>query len=360
MAINAYTGLMGSGKTYEVVLSVILPAIKAGRDVVTNIRGLQYELICSHLKEPDAGCEFGKIRVVNNEHVQGDVFFPTYNDVDQRFEYNEKTVVQPGNLVAIDEAWRPWGTDSKCIKAHMSFFREHRQCVDAKGVSCDLVVITQDIGDIHKLLKAVVEMSLRFTKLKTLGLFKRYRIEVYEGARLYKTKLTNWSTRNYDKAIFPLYKSYASDSGAGIEKVVDGRQNIFKSGVFVVPVVLAVVFLGLGVWGVSSFFSGAWLEKKPETASTDKGVKTDATTQNTASTVPTIPAQQSHAAALAGAPSASAAGASILGAVTIGGDTWAVLSSSEGMRIASPSMIRSRGVSAVSVDSDKAVPAYLR
>jgi zona occludens toxin len=35
MAINAYTGLMGSGKSYEVVSSVILPAVKSGRRVVS-------------------------------------------------------------------------------------------------------------------------------------------------------------------------------------------------------------------------------------------------------------------------------------------------------------------------------------
>ncbi|HBU30451.1 MAG TPA: Zonular occludens toxin [Thiobacillus sp.] len=356
MAINAYTGLMGSGKTYEVVLSVILPAIKSGRDVVTNIRGLQYELICAHLKEPNAGCEFGKIRVVNNEHVQGDDFFPAYNDTLQKFEYTDKTVVQPGNLVAIDEAWRPWGTDSKCIKAHMSFFREHRQCVDAKGTSCDLVVITQDIGDIHRLLKAVIEMSLRFTKLKTLGLSKRYRIEIYEGARLYKTKLTNWSTRNYDKAIFPLYKSYASDSGAGIEKVIDGRQNIFKSGMFVVPVVLAVLFLGGGIWGMTRFFSGAGLEEKPLVASVENN--------SGAPGAPGAVGQSSPAASKPASPSmsqssASVVSASIAGTVRIGSDDWVVLATADGLRMVSPSLVYSRGVSAITKDDLKAVPSYL-
>ena len=45
MAINAYTGLMGSGKTYEVVSSVVLPALLKGRRVVSNIEGLDYEEI---------------------------------------------------------------------------------------------------------------------------------------------------------------------------------------------------------------------------------------------------------------------------------------------------------------------------
>jgi zona occludens toxin len=41
MPINAYVGLMGSGKSYEVVSSVIVPAVSQGRRVVTNVEGLQ-------------------------------------------------------------------------------------------------------------------------------------------------------------------------------------------------------------------------------------------------------------------------------------------------------------------------------
>lgn len=352
MAINAYTGLMGSGKTYEVVLSVVLPAIKSGRDVVTNIRGLQYDLICAHLKEPDEGREFGKIRVVNNEDVQGGDFFPVYNDKDQKFDYTSATVVQPGDLVAIDEAWRPWGTDSKCIKNHMSFFREHRQCVNAQGVSCDLVAITQDIGDIHRLLKAVIEMSLRFTKLKTLGLSKRYRVEVYEGSRLYKTKLTTWNTRSYNKAIFPLYKSYASETGSGVEKIIDSRQNIFRSGAFLLPVVLAVVFIGGGIWSLFDFFSGASLAKK-------KGGPPIEQTQPS-SVVPSTLNPQTAASAALGAPSGgSGPASSIAGSITVAGDSWAVLSNADGLSIASPSLIYSRGVTAITKDANKSIPAYL-
>jgi zona occludens toxin len=349
MAINAYTGLMGSGKTYEVVLSVLLPAIKSGRDVVTNIRGLNYELICAHLAKPVDGCEFGKIRVVNNQQVQGGDFFPVYNDTDQKFEYSEKTVVQPGDLVAIDEAWRPWGTDSKCVKVHMSFFREHRQCVNSKGQSCDLVVISQDIGDIHSLLKNVIEMTMRFTKLKTLGMSKRYRIDIYEGAKLYKTKLTSWSTCTYDKRIFPLYKSYASESGTGVEKVIDDRQNLFKSGTFFIPLILAVVFIGLGIWKVGAFFSPA------------THAKTEAGAPGTeAATVPAAPLPNTlPASAVPPSSEVSGAGHVIAGSITLGNDKWTVLNGPDGLRVVSPSMVRSIGPAAMSVDGSGARPAYL-
>lgn len=40
MAISAYVGIPGSGKSYEVVASVIIPACIAGRRIVSNIYGL--------------------------------------------------------------------------------------------------------------------------------------------------------------------------------------------------------------------------------------------------------------------------------------------------------------------------------
>jgi zona occludens toxin len=37
MAIKVYVGLMGSGKSYEVVSNVIVPALGRGRRVISNI-----------------------------------------------------------------------------------------------------------------------------------------------------------------------------------------------------------------------------------------------------------------------------------------------------------------------------------
>jgi len=40
MAINVYSGVMGSGKSYEVVQGPLLDAIASGRRVVTNVDGI--------------------------------------------------------------------------------------------------------------------------------------------------------------------------------------------------------------------------------------------------------------------------------------------------------------------------------
>lgn len=343
MAVNAYTGLMGSGKTYEVVASVILPAIKAGRNIVTNIHGLNEALIHAYLVKPDPGCEFGTIRIVKNEEVESPNFFPVF--LDDKFIVGDDTIVKPGDVVAIDEAWRPWGTTNKAVQVHMAFFREHRHCVNAKGVSCDLALMTQDITDIHKLLKNVIEMSFVFTKLKTLGMSKRYRIQMYEGSKLFKSKLTSWSSATYNKKIFPLYKSYSSETGGGVEKSLDARQNLFKSTAFFFPVILAVCLIA-----AASYYLWGFFHRFPTTPAPTEQAQTAATVSpSVAASAPGVPAP-------AAAPVSPQA---IAGSVTVGGETWAVLSDEAGLHIASPSLIYSRGVTAITKDANKSTQAYL-
>jgi len=50
VGINVYTGLMGSGKSYEVVAEVIVPAIAKGRRVVTNVDGIDGERVAEFIR----------------------------------------------------------------------------------------------------------------------------------------------------------------------------------------------------------------------------------------------------------------------------------------------------------------------
>lgn len=45
MAISAYVGVPGSGKSYEVVSNVIIPAFMKGRRIVTNLYGISQDKI---------------------------------------------------------------------------------------------------------------------------------------------------------------------------------------------------------------------------------------------------------------------------------------------------------------------------
>lgn len=265
MAINVYCGLMGSGKSYEAVSSLIVPAVAAGRRVVSNIDGLNEKLIHDYIlshkwkfaKKSDLlSSSLGAIEHVSNDRISQPQFFPDPDHAD-----DSGSVVQPGDFVVIDEAWRFWPTSAKPSHEHMQFFRMHRHYAHPEtGVTSDLALLIQDISGLHPDLKKVVEMSVRTTKLKSLGLNRRYRVEVFEGYRLTKAAKTATYQKKYDKRIFPLYQSYGS--GNARETTVDDRQNIFKGAKVWVVLALIPLFLGSGIWYLVGFFGASSVQKK--------------------------------------------------------------------------------------------------
>lgn len=189
MAINCYCGLQGSGKSFETVRSVILPAVRSGRRVVTNIDGLDYEKIVDYLKQKHPQDDFdlyGQILKINNEDVKLE-YLPSNPDCPPAFfpvedHPEHASIVKGGDIVVIDEAWRFWGVDTGRIPvSHMTFFRMHRHYTDEKGRTCDVVLVTQDITGLHRSVKNVIEFSFRMVKLKSIGAPTAYRVECYEG-----------------------------------------------------------------------------------------------------------------------------------------------------------------------------------
>lgn len=255
---------MGSGKSFECVRSVIVPAIANGRRVVSNIEGLNEELIKAYcvdvLKIDDS--KLGSLLHVSNDEVRSELFFPFGKE-------EVETTCRGGDLICIDEAWRFFGTDCKLLENHKIFFREHRHYVNPETkVSCDLVLMVQDITDVHRQLKVVIEMTFRTTKLKSLGAHNAYRVEMWEGYKLTIKGRAGLQIKKYDKKIFPLYQSYTG--GAGNEKVIDSRQNVItpaKIAVFVG----ALVVLCVGIYFVMQRFNPAayGIEEKPNDEKTD-------------------------------------------------------------------------------------------
>lgn len=258
MAINAYCGLMGSGKSYEAVSSLILPAIAAGRRVISNIDGLNEKLIREYIlknkgkfakKNEITEETLGEIILVDNERVMQPLFFPD----PERHEAAE-TVVRSGDFVVIDEAWRFWPTSQRIPHEHMQFFRMHRHYAHPDtGVTCDIALLIQDISGLHLDLRKVIEMSVRTTKLKSVGLNNNYRVEVYEGYRQTKTARTASYQKRYNKKIFPLYQSYTTNNAR--ETTIDSRQNIFKGGKVWFLIFLISLMLFGGSYYVYRFFN---------------------------------------------------------------------------------------------------------
>lgn len=256
MPINVYTGLMRSGKSYEVVSQVIVEAIAQGRRVVTNVDGISNDLVRAYVAEkrklePE---KLGTVVHVTNEDVFKPEFLPFYDD---HKAAHTDTIVQPGDLVAIDEAWRFWGSDCKLHKNHKSFFLEHGHFTHPEtGVACDLVLMIQDMGTLHRFVKNVVAFSFRTHKKVSLGLGNTYSVSMWEGYKMNKaTLIGNW-VRRYNKEVFPLYSSFKGGA-EGKTVNVDKRQNVLANPRLWVVVGLCV--LG-GVWG----FRNVWKFFHPE------------------------------------------------------------------------------------------------
>ncbi|WP_245964985.1 zonular occludens toxin domain-containing protein [Trinickia dinghuensis] len=245
---------MGSGKSYEVVSGPLLDAVAAGRRVVTNVDGVNEDLIHAyvHEKRNVPLARLGRIVHVRTDDLKQDGFFPVEVEGAGGATVTPGFVL-PGDLLVIDEAWKLWATDQKISKEHMAFFRMHRHFVhEETGVACDVVLMIQTIADLHRSIKAVVELSFRMVKLKSLGLAKTYRVEMYETWKQTAGNRTGTFVRKYKAEIFPLYKSYAGASGK--ESAVDARQNVLarKSLWFLVG---AVLLLGaVGLWFAVRFF----------------------------------------------------------------------------------------------------------
>lgn len=239
MSIVAYTGLPGSGKSYTVVEQQILPALKAGRLVVTNLP-VRRDLLCQ-----DLGVDTQMLREFPAEAVAA--------QPEMIFE-----VAPNGCVLVLDEVWRlfPAGLKSnKVPEAFRTVFAEHRHRVDAAGQAMQIVLVTQDLAQIAAFARQLVETTFRTTKLTAIGQRGRFRTDVYASAVSGPNPNPSSALRQlfgrYKPEVWRYYVSHTqSDSGedGANEAPVDRRANVLLR-----PVMIAAPFVVVGlVWfGVS-------------------------------------------------------------------------------------------------------------
>ncbi len=254
MAIKAYVGIMGSGKTFEVASVVILGALRQGRRVVSNIAGLNADVYREILEaegiDPD---KIGQIVAVSHDEVLEPLFFRTDKDQAEGVD----SFVRPGDLVALDEIWRFWDGFAKPPERFMNFVRMHRQFVHPEsGLTCELALITQDVMDIGRKVRAVIEQTYRMEKATAVGSSKRYRVDIFMGGKVRGAPLRQLF-KIYEPKYFPLYLSHSQKqdgSADAKEQSVDARGNILKGAIFKVVLPIAFLFGAAGVYFIWGFF----------------------------------------------------------------------------------------------------------
>lgn len=238
MSIYAYTGLPGSGKSYNVVDKQILPALREGRTVVTNL-----PLNDAVVREAIPGCDL------------------RYFDIDAVRQQPAllEEVVPAGAVWIADELWKLWPAGQKTDKVPdvwKSFLAEHRHKVGKDGRSTQIVFVTQDLAQISAFARQLVEQTFHHTKLNHIGANRSFQVVVYQGAVTGAVppdsrKIVS-SLGRYKEEVFRFYKSHtmSESGGAGDESNVDQRGNIWKR-----PGLWLMGALGLGCLA----FGGTWI-----------------------------------------------------------------------------------------------------
>ena len=241
MSITLIVGMPGAGKSYSAMHLCIIPAIKKGRPVFTNIP-LEESLIRQDFKLPN---DF-YLRSIDSASVNADTW----------------ASIPGGALIVVDECWRYWPVQQKPGQQSESFFAEHRHRLGNVGESAlsqDIVLLTQDTADIARFIKGRVEETFIVVKLAALGDKTRFKLSRYQGAvssqRPSKALFVASSFGKYTADVWRYYVSHTKkDPGLNpvdmstVEVGTTAKKSIFSSFRFRAYLGLIVLILVMFPW----------------------------------------------------------------------------------------------------------------
>jgi len=247
-----HEGLPGSGKSYEAMAERIIPALAQGREVVAYVEGFDFDKIAQL-----AGITVDRCRELlhplTREQIQTVHTDPSSGKV-QRVEDHLPALARDNALVVIDEAQNFWGNRAKLGAELTQFVTEHRH----RGI--DVVLMGQDLRDVHATWRRRVELKLSFLKLNGIKLPKLlqvltfhkigtengYSVTTYRHLGGDNFQRLGLSMRNYDPRYFGTYKSHVTDD-TNTEVYTDKRAQVWNHPMLRYGVPLMV---GAGLWGL--------------------------------------------------------------------------------------------------------------
>ncbi len=249
--INALTGRPGGGKSYEAVAFHIIPALKEGRKVITNVA----------LNIPHFVKVFGQ-ELVDELLVVVDGQLDQFGSIERPFSkvehYKDEWRNGQGQapLYVIDEAHMSLGRNAN--DAVLEWYSMHRH------YGADILLMTQNLRKVHRDIKDMVEIHYYCVKNAALGSTKSYTRKVKNGAN--GTDL-NEGVRKYKKEYFPFYQSHTSSNKAVEEAVTKDVTPLWKHW----TVWLSILMIGGGLFFIVSsggFFSSVDADPTPQTTET--------------------------------------------------------------------------------------------
>jgi zona occludens toxin (predicted ATPase) len=240
MALSAYIGLPGSGKSYGVVKHVIIPALTQGRQVWTNIPINIDQLINDNLSD-------SLPHTFEIEDIQNNL-----NWFDE--------VLPKGVLLVLDECQLLWPSGLKQTTAnakHIQFLTKHRHFVGEDKKATEIILLTQRLSLTANFVRGLVEKTFVMNNLAVVGTPKSYRIDIHSGAVGDRPNIAN-VIRNtfgtYEPKFYKYYQSHTeSDYGAGDETRIDDRISIF-GGWKIKAIGISMIFVCFALYYLTSNF----------------------------------------------------------------------------------------------------------
>lgn len=217
--INLLLGPSGGGKSFEATVFHIMPALRKGRKVITNLPLDLVELGKLDKKYP-------ALVDMRLDAVEAEIEKNTWNPFHRAWDKHKvKTSHRPfASLADYGDLWRhpvagcgPLYVIDECHKALPvrgtmvdveEWFAEHRH------EFADVLLITQSAGKVSKAIIDNCQVVYRVRKATALGSNNAYIRKVQDGL---KGDVVNETIRRYKPEFFKYYKSHTRSDSAGAE-----------------------------------------------------------------------------------------------------------------------------------------------
>ena len=233
--IYGIVGRPGGGKSYEAVAFQVLPALKEGRKVITNLP-LQIDHFVAVLGEEVREL----ISVVDGQLTDFGSMERPFSQV-AHYQDEWRNEQGQGPLYVVDEAHMTLPNKNLNTEI-LEWYSLHRHY----GV--DIILVTQNLRKIHRDIKDMIEVTYYCAKNTALGSNNTYTRKVRSGAN---GDVVNQSIRKYEQAYFPFYKSHTASNSSVTEAMAADIVPIWKRWPVIGSVIFILLGVGLMVWAFS-------------------------------------------------------------------------------------------------------------
>lgn len=254
-----HEGLPRAGKSYEAMSERIVPAIAKGRTVVAYVEGIDHAKIAALANVTEERCR-ELLTALTREQVQTLQVDEKTGKV-LRVDDHLPQLAVDNALIVLDEAQNFWGNKVRLSAEMTKFISEHGH----RGI--DVVLMGQDLRDVHAVWRRRVELKLCFLKLNGLKLpkwaqaltFGKFGTEASYSVTTYRHlggdsfNRLGVSLRNYDPRYFGTYASFVADD-TSTEVFTDDRAQVASHPLIKYGLPAALLAGVIGLWQAWVFF----------------------------------------------------------------------------------------------------------